>query len=33
MNWRPLGEGDIQAAVDAAATIIQQVFERGGTPR
>ncbi|WP_144406462.1 hypothetical protein [Arthrobacter sp. SPG23] len=33
MNWRPLGEGDIQPAVDAAATIIQQVFERAGTPR
>lgn len=30
MNWRPLGEGRVQAAVDAAATIIQQVFERAG---
>lgn len=29
-KWRPLGENDVQAAVDAAAVIIQQVLERAG---
>ncbi|HSO89889.1 MAG TPA: hypothetical protein VLR70_01950 [Arthrobacter sp.] len=30
MSYRPLGEGDVQAAVDAATTVIGQVFAKAG---
>lgn len=30
MNFRPLAEGDVQAAVDSATTIIRQVFANSG---
>lgn len=30
MNYRPLAEGDVQAAIDAASTVIQQVFAKAG---
>lgn len=30
MTYRPLAQGDVQAAVDAASTVIQQVFAKAG---
>ncbi|MCB5293418.1 hypothetical protein BJQ90_02867 [Arthrobacter sp. SO3] len=30
MNFRPLAQGDVQAAVDSATTVIQQVFAKAG---